>query len=312
VFTALVVTQANLGASWKAALYRTIGSTAGALAAMLLFLMVGPGAIRVGIMLFVLASLFGFLNVLHPSFSAAGFTAAIVLLLGRIEGTPFHVGWLRVLYTLLGSSVAFAVGALLWPVRARQGLRNKIANILDCAGELYRAVAAAALQGIDNEQQVRQLDRKLHDLRRGITQQLDEAKSELAFSRFNEGAYQAFVDQADQVRRRLTSMAEDSELYVHARIDPGLVPSLAALVEKTSQSFLALSGAVRNPGQIVKTADLDSAIGELDSDLAKLRRERATSPLALDRMLPFWALVFNLREVALDLKQLGSVLLQLA
>jgi uncharacterized membrane protein YccC len=92
VFTALVVTQANLGASWKAALYRTFGSTAGALAAILLFMVFGPGAIRVGIMLFVLASLFGFLNVLHPSFSAAGFTAAIVLLLGRIEGTPFHVG----------------------------------------------------------------------------------------------------------------------------------------------------------------------------------------------------------------------------
>ncbi len=30
VFAALVVTQANLGAAWKAALYRTIGSTCGA------------------------------------------------------------------------------------------------------------------------------------------------------------------------------------------------------------------------------------------------------------------------------------------
>jgi len=308
VFTALVVTQANLGASWKAALYRTIGSTAGALAAMLLFLIIGPGAIRVGVMLFVLASLFGFLNVLHPSFSAAGFTAAIVLLLGRIEGTPFHIGWLRVLYTLLGSFVAFAVGALLWPVRARQGLRNKIASILDGAGALYRAVTAAAVQGIDNEQQVRQLDRQLHELRRGITQQLDEAKSELAFSRFNEGAYQAFVDQADQVRRRLTPMAEDSALYIHAQLEPGLVPSLPALVEKTAQTFAALAGAVRNPGQIVNAAELDAAIGDLDADLARLRQQHATSLFALDRMLPFWALVFNLREVAQDLKQLALIL----
>src|SRR5208283_5943421 len=60
VFTALVVTQANVGASWKAALYRTIGSTAGALAAMLLFMIFGPGVVRIGIMLFVLATLFGF------------------------------------------------------------------------------------------------------------------------------------------------------------------------------------------------------------------------------------------------------------
>ena len=124
----------------------------------------------------------------------------------------------------------------------------------------------------------------------------------------NEGAYQAFVDQADQVRRRLTPMAEDSALYVHAQLEPGLVPSLPVLVENTARTFAALAGAVRNPGQIVNAAELDAAIGDLDADLARLRQQHATSPFALDRMLPFWALVFNLREVAQDLKQLALIL----
>ena len=56
VFAALVVTQANLGASWKAALYRTIGSTAGALAAALLMPMLGKGAMGAGVVLFLLAT----------------------------------------------------------------------------------------------------------------------------------------------------------------------------------------------------------------------------------------------------------------
>jgi len=311
VFAALVVTQANLGASWKAALYRTIGSTCGALAAALLMPMLGNGQVSVLIVLFLLATLFSYLAALHPAFTAAGFTAALILVFGG-QGEPWHMAWLRVLYTMLGAVVAFGVGALIWPVHARVGLRYKLASILDGAGALYRAVTAAALQGIDNEQQVRQLDRQLHDLRRGITQQMDEAKSELAFSRFNEGAYQAFVDEADQVRRRLTAMAEDSSLYVHAQLEPGLVPSLPALVEKTAQAFAALAGAVRNSGQTVNSAELEAAIVDLDADLAKLREQRATSPFALDRMLPFWALVFNLREVAQDLKQMESVLLQMA
>jgi uncharacterized membrane protein YccC len=312
VFTALVVTQVTLGASWKPALYRTIGSTSGALGAMLLFLMVGSGTVRIGIVLFVLASLFGFLTVLHPSFSAAGFTAAIVLLIGRIEGTPFHTGWLRVLYTLLGSFVAFAVGALIWPVRAREGLRSKIANILDGSGSLYRAVTAAALLGVDNEQQIRELDNQLHDLRRGITQQMDDARSELTFSRFNPSAYQQVVELADQVRRRLTAMAEDRSLYVHAQVEPGLVPSLTDVVEKTSQTFTALSEAIRKGSSSPNSEELEAAVRELDADLAKLREQRATAPFALDRMLPFWALVFNLREVAQDLKQLHTTLPQLA
>ena len=54
----------------------------------------------------------------------------------------------------------------------------------------------------------------------------------------------------------------------------------------------------------MNSAELDAAIRDLDADLAKLRAQRATAPFALDRMLPFWALVFNLREIAQELKQL--------
>jgi uncharacterized membrane protein YccC len=310
VFAALVVTQANLGAAWKAALYRTIGSTCGAIAAALLMPMLGNGLVGVGAVLFVLATIFGYLTSLHPAFTAAGFTAALILVFGG-QGEPWHMAWLRVLYTMLGAVVAFGVGALIWPVHARVGLRYKIASILDGAGALYGAVTAAALQGIDNEQQVRQLDRQLHDLRRGITQQMDEARSELSFSRFNQGEWQAVVDLADQVRRRLTAMAEDSSIYVHAGVQPGLVPSLPTVVEKTVQNFTALAEAVRHPGEALNPAELDAAIRNLDADLAKLREQRITTPFALDRMLPFWALVFNLREVAQDLKQLELTLPQL-
>lgn len=310
VFAALVVTQANLGASWKAALYRTIGSTAGALAAALLMPLFGRGAISAGVILFVLASVFGYLTALHPSFSAAGFTAAIILVFGGIS-EPWHTAWLRVLYTTEGAFIAFAVGALLWPVRAREGLRQKIASILDGAGTLYRAVTAAALQGINNEEEVRQLDRQLHGLRRGITQQMDEAKSELAFSRFNQSAYQEFVDLTDQIRRRITAMAEDRSLYVHAQIIPGFLPSLPTLAERTAQKFASLVEGVRT-AKPIPSIGLDATIRCLDGELAKLRADRATAPLALDRMLPFWALVFNLREVAQDLKQLESMLPQLA
>jgi hypothetical protein len=140
---------------------------------------------------------------------------------------------------------------------------------------------------------------------------MDEARSELSFSRFNQGEYQEFVDHADQVRRRLTAMAEDSALYVQAQLQPGLVPSLPNLVESTTHAFAAIADAVRRPGEGLDSAELDAAICALDADLARLREQRATAPFALDRMLPFWALVFNLREVAQDLNQLASTLPQL-
>jgi hypothetical protein len=172
----------------------------------------------------------------------------------------------------------------------------------------FTRAALQGIDGIDNEDRVRQLDRKLHALRRGVTQQMDEARSELSFSRFNQGEYQSFVDMADQVRRRLTAMAEDSTLYVHAQLQPGFVASLPALVETTAELFTSLATAVRNPGEVPNTGALDAVTRALEADLAQLREQRATTPLALDRMLPFWALVFNLREVAQDLRQLQSIL----
>ncbi len=152
----------------------------------------------------------------------------------------------------------------------------------------------------------------MHELRRGITQEIDEARSELAFSRFNQGAYQAFVDLADQVRRRLSAMAEDTSLYVQAPLQPGLVPSLPTLVQRTALAFSFLAEAVRNPVEVPNSTELDAAIRELDADLEKLRERRSTTPFALDRMLPFWAFVFNLKEIAQDLKQLESTLPELA
>ena len=310
VFAALVVTQANLGASWKAALYRTIGSTCGAVAAALLIPLLGKGHIGAGLVLFILASFFGYLTALHPAFTAAGFTAALILVFGG-QDEPWRMAWLRVLYTIMGAVIAFGVGALIWPVRAREVLRKKIANILDGAGHLYRAVTDAALQGVDNEQQVRELGNRLHALRSGITQQMDEARNELSFSRFNQTTYQRVVELGDQIRRRLTAMAEDRSLYVHAQASPGLVPSLPVLAEKTALHFTSLAEAVRHPAKKLPSSDLEDAVHNLDADLATLREQRLTSPFSLDRMLPFWALVFNLREVALDLKELESTLPQL-
>src|SRR5215472_4364322 len=82
VFAALVVTQTNLGASGKAALYRTIGSASGAVAAALLVPILGKGPVGVGVVLLLLGSLFGYLTALHPAFTAAGFTAALILVFG--------------------------------------------------------------------------------------------------------------------------------------------------------------------------------------------------------------------------------------
>lgn len=40
----------------------------------------------------------------------------------------------------------------------------------------------------------------------------------------------------------------------------------------------------------------------LDQRLQQLRDARVTSPFSLDRMLPFWSFLFNLKEIAASVR----------
>ncbi len=95
-------------------------------------------------------------------------------------------------------------------------------------------------------------------------------------------------------------------------MNPGLCLRCLLLRKKPHWCFRRSLLREESPGIPLDSTNLDAAIRDLDADLARLRAQRTTAPFALDRMLPFWALVFNLREVAQDVKQLESALPQLA
>jgi uncharacterized membrane protein YccC len=311
VFTALVVTQANLGASWKAALYRTAGSTAGALAAGILMPLVGTGVVRTGIVLFALAALFAFLTTLHPSFSAAGFTSALVLLLSS-HSEPFHLAWLRVLYTIEGAIVAFLVGILLWPVRARDGLRGEIANFLEDAGMLYTAATDPIMRAKCGDQEFDRLRVSITETWDRLSTALNEARGEPSFSRFNDADYAGALEELNHIKQRLLALCRDTDLYSHATVVEALVPELKGLTQETAHLFEAMAGGVRDGEPSFDTEKIDLAEHALDGRLQQLREARATSPFSLDKMLPFWSFLFNLKEMAGSLRVLQKHLRKLS
>lgn len=311
VFSALVVTQANLGASWQAALYRSIGTTFGAVSAALLAAVIGIGPIRTGVLLFVLASFFAYLSTRHAGFNVAGFTVALVLFFSH-QQQPWELAWYRVLYTVMGAVIAFGVGVLVWPVHAREGLKSKIAQLLQDCGRLTTVVTQSVLKGELQVEEMEDLGETVLQHRRAITRSLAEARTEPARSRFDHDAYVSFVEEIDHIRQRLMAMSGDSELYVEARIQSALVPHLADLCEQISEGLVALALAIQRPHKQSDLSHLDRTVLDVEQDLIALRRVRATAPLTLDRMLPFWSFVFNLKEMASGVMDLESKLPSLA
>jgi len=311
VFAALIVTQANLGASWQAALYRTVGTTAGALSAALLAAMIGVGPVRAGVLLFILASFFAYLTTRHATFSTAGFTVALVLFFSHSH-EYWHLAWARVLYTVMGAFIAFAVGVLVWPVRARDGLRAKISLLLEDCSHLTRLITEGALCGELKEKELEELTRAISQHRRDITQSLEESRSEPARSRFDHDAYVSFVEELDHLRLHLLTMSRDSATYAGSGIPTNFVPSLVTLCERISEALLTVAVATTRKSQAVDLTLLTETVAKVNHELTALREARVTAPFTLDRMLPFWSFVFNMKQAAAELQNLQQKLPQLS
>jgi uncharacterized membrane protein YccC len=263
-----------------------------------------------GVLLFLLTAFFGYLTTQHASFSAAGFTVALVLLFGH-QQHPWELAWYRVLYTVAGAVVAFGVGVLVWPVRARENLRSSIARLLEDCSLLVRLVTDIVLTGILREQDLHELARTILEHCRTVPQGLNEARSEPARSRFDHDAYVSFVEELDRIRQRLLAMRRDTAPYAESEIRGGLVPLLLELCRSITEGLATLASEICGTGAGISLARLDRSIAQVETDLTKLRETRMTAPLALDQMLPFWSLIFNLKELAAGVRNLAEKLPQL-
>jgi hypothetical protein len=81
-----------------------------------------------------------------------------------------------------------------------------------------------------------------------------------------------------------------------------LVPELKVLTDETARALAGLAASVRDGRSEFDVSGLNEAEQTLDRRLQQLRDARVTSPFSLDRMLPFWSFLFNLKEISGSLR----------
>jgi uncharacterized membrane protein YccC len=212
----------------------------------------------------------------------------------------------------VGAIVAFLVGILLWPVRARDGLRTEIAAFLQDAGRLYAAATDPVMKAKCGDQEFDRLRTSIAGTWDRLSGALNEARREPSFSRFNDADYAATVEQLNHIKQRLLALCRDADLYSHATVVEALVPELKELRQETVHLFDAMAAGVRDGETSFDTEKIDLAEHALDGRLQNLRDARATSPFSLDKMLPFWSFLFNLKEMSGSLRVLQQNLRKLS
>jgi hypothetical protein len=145
VFTAVLVTQASVGGSLKAAIDRLIGTFAGAVAGAAAAALVPPGdVVALGVALAVALIPMAVLSAIYPMLRVAPVTVVILLLgsAGSQEG-PFLAAILRTLEVGLGGIVGLLVSVFVFPARAHAVMCESAANLLDMLATLLADLFAA-------------------------------------------------------------------------------------------------------------------------------------------------------------------------
>jgi uncharacterized membrane protein YccC len=135
--SAIIVLQSNVGATVNASRDRLLGTVIGA-ALGFAFSLFGPLLLSYVLALLVAIVLCGLLG-LRNSSRLAGVTISIVMLV-RHGGPHFPLAASRVGEVALGIVIALAVGTLVFPDRARLGLRDGLTQEFLLLGALFEAI----------------------------------------------------------------------------------------------------------------------------------------------------------------------------
>src|SRR5262245_2099412 len=298
VFSAIIVTQASVGASVKATLDRLLGTLGGAIAGgVVAYFVPNDNLVWLTIALVVALVPLSLVAALQPNYRIAPITAAIVLLTpGAQQIGALTSAFYRVLEISLGGAIGVAVSLLLLPARAHALVIAAAARTLDLLADLLRE-SLALLAGSADRVRIMQLQ---DDIRTGMARLeivAGDARQERRTHLTHEFDPDPLVRTVFRLRNDLIMVgrvaAEPLPDAVSARLR---VP--VAEVSDAAQLFLRDSGAALLQRKPPPARDrVERALERFIATIEALRREGITRGLPADELGRLFALGFALEQL---------------
>ena len=308
VITAVIVMQASVGGSLKAAMDRFAGTLAGAAVGALVSVAL-PHQSFATLLAAILAAVapLAFLAAVKPSFRVAPVTALIMLLpTSAALGEPWRAAVDRVLEIGLGNLVGLVVALAVLPARAHALVAERASAICDLNADLLGQILSATLSG-----EGRPGVPAIHARIRAALKQLEAAAEEAARERRSH-----LTDQPDPepLVRALYRLRHDLVMVGRAAatdLPPDIAASMAPAlgdVRDAAQARLRELGAAfaarRNP----EPSDaLDAAIRRYASGIEEVRRAGALRDQPGAVIGRFWSLSFAFEQLQHDLADVETL-----
>ncbi len=310
VFTAVLVTQASVGGSVKAALDWLVSTLGGGAYAALVGTMIHQvdataDTLSVALGLGVAITPLAFLAAVRPTFRFAPVTGVIVILVAPVQ----HMSALesainRLTEISIGGAIGLVVSLIILPARASNILNQAAARTLDNFAAILPLLLTFDRAHIQHDLTARH-DAALNQIAK-LTLAVDESKRERASFLSNE-------PDPEPVLRTLQRLRADIIMLGPATAEPfpdtfhdRLAEPLRGAVNAIATSFKGIGESLENRSPPPSLMPVEQAIAHYAQEVAEVREAGHTRGLAGDIIGRTFAVGFALEQLKINLKDLAS------
>lgn len=313
VLASIVVMQAHLGGTYKAAWTRFLGVMIGSIAGATLINFVGSGPISLGISVFLTIVLCALLNIKDSFRIAALSTALIVIMAGvKADVDPWLFALFRFIDSCIGILVSLAVARWLWPEKAIENIRRNIGKTLNLLNKYFHIAVELEPETQGHTESSFTLFGEIISLLDENRTYRKEAEAELFDDVALREHWTLITDQLETTFDSVDNLKNVHKETISKILDDALATQLALFINKIDNAFQSLEKMIFGETADTNLSGLNESIQSLNAELLRFRGTRTTRKFNIEDVESFFVFFYSLRSIAEALIKMESQIQKLA
>ncbi|MCA0201998.1 MAG: FUSC family protein [Proteobacteria bacterium] len=306
VFTAVLVSQASVGGSVKAAGDWLIGTLGGGVyAAVVSTLMTETDPVTKAAALGTALLPLAFLAAVRPTFRFAPVTGVIIILIAPLtQMSPLEAAMNRLIEICIGGAIGIVTSLFVLPARASRMLNQTAARTLESLAAILTLLPRLH-QGETEEEYNALHDQALVNLDKLILA-VDEAKRERASFLSGSPDPEPILRGLRRLRADIIMLGRAMATRLPEAYHARLTEDLTAALDVVRRYFVAIGEALETRSAPPPLAPVDEALRHYGAELNAVREEGLTRGLAADVVGRTFAVGFALEQLRTNLGDLAS------
>lgn len=301
---AIVVLQARLGGTYKAAWIRLSGVILGSFLGALCTILLGSNPLSLGATLFFTVLVCFFLNIDDSIRIACLSVSAVMVLWGLTPSTsPWDFAFFRGVDSLLGILIAVVIARILWPSQATEKLSSNLVQIISNLRTLIFITTRGDSNSTKIDADYLNSKKEIDSLLQDNFVILEEIKIELWGESERLQSFVFIQERLQHLRRVIVTLGK---VYPTTKtlIDEKLSNDLIITLNLIDQTLGDLAHIFLKTQSFLKTEELEKAQTDLNHDLALFRKSHITQKFTLTEVENLYVFFYNINAVIRNLLQI--------